>query len=333
MAVATWVVMPKTRSYNPSNLFRSILCPIDFSEPSAVALRYAASLARHTGARLHVFYANHPMLVAAAATALGDRDYATTTLAELRRFVGRAIPASVRRGVPISYATKTGETSKMIELAAREFRCELIVMGTQGLGGIQKVIVGSTTERMLRRAALPVLAIPPSFATESAAVAPPRLRAATTILIPVDLREQSARDVRAGERIARALGRGLLLLHVLPPIQAPPWFRADFTATARLEATKAGRQLESLARSVGSGVRVDTRVARGKAADEVAALAAEEGIGLVVMRRRRGPGVLGSRAGSIASRVLRHAVTPVLVLPDRPAKRLQAPRERLRASA
>ena len=55
----------------------------------------------------------------------------------------------------------------------------------------------------------------------------------------------------------------------------------------------------------------------GNPADEIAALAAEKRIGVVVMHLRKGPGLFGSRAGSIAYHVLRHAVTPVLALPGR----------------
>jgi len=57
-------------------------------------------------------------------------------------------------------------------------------------------------------------------------------------------------------------------------------------------------------------------VVTGNPADEIAALAAEERIGVVAMHLRKGPGLIGARAGSIAYHVLRHAVTPVLVLPD-----------------
>jgi nucleotide-binding universal stress UspA family protein len=87
-----------------------------------------------------------------------------------------------------------------------------------------------------------------------------------------------------------------------------------------MRVAKAQRRLESLAEAVGAGIQIETRVVSGNPADEIAALAAEERIGVVVMHLRKGPGLFGSRAGSIAYHVLRHAVTPVLVLPDRARK-------------
>ena len=313
--------MPKTRSFNPPGLFRSILCPVDFSDHSAVALRYAAILTKRSAGRLHVLHVNDPMLAAAAAVAFADRDYAKVALAELRPFVAKALPASTMKAISIRYAVETGDATRMIVSAAQRFRCDLIVMGTHGLSGLEKVLIGSTTERVLHRASLPVLAIPLGPSEAMGVQEPARLWPGAAILAPMDLREQSQRDIREAEQIARAFGTDLVLVHVVPPLQAPPWYRPDLSAHQRMQVTKAQRQLESLAKTVGPGVTTEIRVAAGRPADEISALAAEERIGLVVMHLRRGPGLLGSRAGSIAAHVLRHAVTPVLALPGRAVNR------------
>ena len=55
--------------------FRSILCPVDFSEPSRSALRYAVAIALRGRATLRVFYVNNPLLVASAPAALHDRQF------------------------------------------------------------------------------------------------------------------------------------------------------------------------------------------------------------------------------------------------------------------
>ncbi|MDO8793065.1 MAG: universal stress protein [Vicinamibacterales bacterium] len=313
--------MPKTRSFNPPGLFRSILCPVDFSDHSAVALRYAAILAKRSAGRLHVLHVNDPMLAAAAAVAFADRDYAKVALAELRPFVAKALPASTMKAISIRYAVDTGDPARMIASAAKRFRCDLIVMGTHGLSGLEKVLIGSTTERMLRRASLPLLAVPPSPPETMGAQAPARLWPDTAMMVPVDLGEQSTRDIREAEQIARAFGTDLVLVHVVPPLQPPPWYRADLSAHRRMQLTKAQRRLESLAKTIGPGVNTEIRVVAGRPADEISALAAEERIGLVVMHLRKGPGLFGSRAGSIAAHVLRHAVTPVLALPGRTVNR------------
>ena len=63
--------------------FRSVLCPIDFSEHSRLALRYAAAVAARGRAVLHVVYVNDPLLIAAAAAALHDRDLAKRSAQQL----------------------------------------------------------------------------------------------------------------------------------------------------------------------------------------------------------------------------------------------------------
>ena len=308
--------MPQTKVFKPSRLFRSILCPIDFSEHSARALRYSAAIAKRSDGRLHALYVNDPMLVAAAAVALNDRELVSVALGELRTFVASAVPARTT-GAAIKYSVETGDPARLIASTALRLKCDLVVMGTHGLSGVDKLIIGSTTERMLRRTTLPVLAVPPSAPDAGDKSAPPRSWPGPAIMVPVDLRDESQRDVRDAEKIARAFGTRLVLVHVVPQFQPPPWYRADLSAHWRIQVTKAQRELESLAKAVGRGVTAESRVLTGNPPDEIAALAAEKRIGLVVMHLRKGPGFFGSRAGSIASHVLRHAVTPVLALPDR----------------
>src|SRR5689334_15729059 len=67
--------------------FRGVLCPVDFSERSRLALRYADAIARRAHARLTVLYVNDPLLTAAAAAALHDRHLAERSRRELQTFV------------------------------------------------------------------------------------------------------------------------------------------------------------------------------------------------------------------------------------------------------
>jgi len=71
--------------------FRSVLCAIDFSEQSRQALRYAAVIAERGDAALTVLYVNDPLLIAAAAVALHDRELAKRSARELQEFVGAGL--------------------------------------------------------------------------------------------------------------------------------------------------------------------------------------------------------------------------------------------------
>jgi nucleotide-binding universal stress UspA family protein len=162
---------------------------------------------------------------------------------------------------------------------------------------------------------------------------PARSWPGAAILVPVDLRAQSARDVQDAEQIARAFGTDMVLVHAVSLLQAPPWFRGDLSAHQLVQSTAARRRLESLASKVSPGVNTEVRVVAGRPAAAIAALAVEERIGVVVMHLRRGPGLLGARAGSIATQVLRHAATPVLALPGRAVKRVVGARMSARKRA
>ena len=68
-------------------------------------------------------------------------------------------------------------------------------------------------------------------------------------MAPVDLRDDSESDVRDAAGIARAFGASLVLVHVVPQVTPPPWYRADLSAHWRMRVAKAHRRLESLAES------------------------------------------------------------------------------------
>jgi nucleotide-binding universal stress UspA family protein len=77
--------------------FRSILCAVDFSPPSAKALRYAAALARACGGRVTAIYAADPLLTAAVVTAYDSHVLERNALADLEKFVRASVPGTPAR--------------------------------------------------------------------------------------------------------------------------------------------------------------------------------------------------------------------------------------------
>ena len=129
-------------------LFRNILCPVDFSEHSRQALRYAALLASRNQGRLSAIFVEDPLLAAASA----GTTVPATTRAELRRFVESAVASYGINAKSISIQTTSGKPFREIARAAEQAGSDLIVMGAHGLTGATKMMLGSTTERVLRRA-------------------------------------------------------------------------------------------------------------------------------------------------------------------------------------
>jgi nucleotide-binding universal stress UspA family protein len=142
--------------------FSKVLCPVDFSDYSEAALRHAARLASRSGDTLIVMAVTDPLLAFAAETRYRNIDVGTTTAADLREFFNRVVPATkVRRQV--RYLITAGSPGSEIVKAAKRLRVDVIVIGTRGLGGVRRLMIGSTTDYVLRHASTPVLALPAAW--------------------------------------------------------------------------------------------------------------------------------------------------------------------------
>jgi nucleotide-binding universal stress UspA family protein len=147
---------PMPTSPKEPRAFKSILCPVDLSATSRGALRTARVLAEKFTARLSVLFVDDPLL-ARAALRFDEDELARRTRAELARFVEKAIGTQPRCSIDIVSGNPADEIIK----AVRRAGADLIVMGTQGRSGTRRLFFGSTAEAVLRRSAVPVLAVPP----------------------------------------------------------------------------------------------------------------------------------------------------------------------------
>ena len=206
--------------------FRHILCPVDFSEYSRTALRYAAALARRNKCRLTVLFVNDPLLGAAAAAAAYDvQALAARTDAELRRFVGGVIGVN---GPAMSIVTAFGHPAPEIIKAAKRLGADLVVMGSRGLTGPAKWFLGSTTERVLRTAERAGARGPPTKnRSRSEWASALRSWPGKRVLVPVDVADYTLADVRTVMNVLRAFDTAPLLVSVVPAARFPSWLKMD----------------------------------------------------------------------------------------------------------
>jgi nucleotide-binding universal stress UspA family protein len=292
--------------------FRSILCPIDFSSHSREALQHAVAIAKRFGGRVAVMFVEDPLL-AAAMSGSSARKLIARTRIELERFVTRSIAPLRPVQNEIAHVVATGNPADEILRAAKRSRSDLIVIGTQGLSGFRKLFFGSTTEQVLRQVDIPVLAIPPSKRSRSKGAHPMTIG---RVIAPLDLTGEWQSDAMRAAKVAAAFGAELLLVHVLTPIQAPPWLGSAARGTDRQRVERARAALDRIATRLSSDHEISCRVVTGNPADEIAKLS-KGATSLAVMSLREDSGVWGARRGSIAYRVLTHSSTPVLALPRR----------------
>jgi nucleotide-binding universal stress UspA family protein len=295
-----------------SDLFKTILCPVDFSEHSRQALAYAALLASRAHGRLIVVFVEDPLLAAAAAIEYDEKTLVDKGREALRRFVEPTIRRYGFRLSDITLDVAIGRPHDEIAWTADRLKCDIIVMGAHGRTGANRMMMGSTTHRILRHAPLPVLAVPPV----KTRVKPPSTRwPGKWLLAPIDLGARDRADALAAAVVARELGAQLLLVHVVEPINELAWLELDVVRRNQQRERRALAHLTRLKDDLTWAV-ADCRVLSGLPADEIAAAAATGNVGLVVMTRRRAQGLFGPRQGSISYKVLVDANTPVLALPS-----------------
>ena len=154
-------------------MYTRILVAVDGSQTSRRAFDAALNLASSFGATLRPFYAveNTPMYFDAPGY---DPSVLLNRLVELGKELGAELTQAMReRGVAgeiaVGESSSVDDVPTLVLRAAAEFNADLIVMGTHGRRGVQRLILGSVAERCVRQSTLPVLLIPSAAGGDTAA--------------------------------------------------------------------------------------------------------------------------------------------------------------------
>jgi nucleotide-binding universal stress UspA family protein len=291
-----------------------ILCPVDFSEFSIRAYHHALSLAEHYRAKLvaqHIVeLARYPYADYAASAG----DYAAFGRAleeggqqQLREFVTRH-----RHEIQPELVVHRGTAPDCILSFAQARKADLIVMGTHGRRGYDRLVLGSVTNRVMRRTPCPVLAVcgPRDDATSAERAASEEhshVHHLSRILFCTDFSENSERALNYAVSAADEYDAELTLLHVLEHVPSPVKTEKTIaTATERLD-----KLISAEGRKT---VRIKTAVRIGKPYQQIIQLALEAKIDLVAMGVR-GRGALDLAVfGSTTYRVLQLGPCPVLAV-------------------
>lgn len=142
---------------------RKILFPTDFSECSEEAKLYAVSFTKSFGATLYILTVSQPLnlnLASADPIILHDLDARLESSAQEN--LDRLREELVQEGVEVRISLRRGTPFLEIVTFAEEKEIDLIIMGTHGWSGIDHMLLGSTTEKVVRRAPCPVLTVKPA---------------------------------------------------------------------------------------------------------------------------------------------------------------------------
>ena len=156
-----------------------ILCPVDFSDVSRRALDHAIVLARWYGSEITALHIHNPMILPVPPVL-----FAQMSGPFLKPDIGRPdleahldawLAPARAAGVPTQMIfDETHKVANCILACAASLPADLIVMGTHGLGGFERLMLGSVTEKVVRQASCAVLTVPPltTLGVEAAVQAP-----------------------------------------------------------------------------------------------------------------------------------------------------------------
>jgi nucleotide-binding universal stress UspA family protein len=286
-----------------------ILCPLDFSEFSSTAFDYAQSLARHYQAKLLLEHVLQPPF--SAYPCFDCPDVANQLFQALRAHAEQQlrefVQSHTRDGVELESLVHEGMVTDQILAFAEARAVDLIVMGTHGWHGFDHLLLGSVTERVLRKARCPVLAVRKLSYGSMVSAGSPYPVHLRRILLATDFSRHAERALDYALSLAEKYKAELALLHVLEEIP-PSWDLSTVTAdvVARLE-----KPIPAEARD---RCTPKARMRVGRPYQEIVRYALETETELVIL------GVRGRNAldlalfGSTALRVIHQAPCPVLAV-------------------
>lgn len=287
-----------------------ILCPVDFSPFSEHALRYAVRVAKWSGATLHVLHVFPTLPQSTANQLAASRALAAKTLDETierQRLPGMQIEREI---------VESGEAPPRILERAAALKADLIIAGSHGRTGVQRVLLGSVVEGLLHQSPVPLLVVP-SHADLVVLEADDFFK---RIVCAVDFSAASLAALAVAFAVAEEADGALTLLHVveLPP-DLTPLTRDDNYDREQVRAEAEASALTKMQALIPHHARdyctIKTAVLEGAASKQILRVADVERANLIVL------GVHGRNIfdlaffGSNAKAAVRQAHCPVLVVP------------------
>jgi nucleotide-binding universal stress UspA family protein len=291
----------------------TILVPLDGSPLGEWALLYAEALAaaRHDPVRLLRVVEAEPRGITArgerAAIARDEQDRA-----EAAGYLDELAREPRTRGIEVSTEVVIGDPVETI--LERAPRAGVVVMATRGAGGVDRWLIGSVADKVMRLAAVPVLLVRPPYTA-----IPRRTVALRRLMVPLDGSQLAEAALEPAVDLATRAGAALTLIRV-EPWRTGRWGPDPSSAAYRAideEVTAAGVAYLNTAREkLPASLDVETVLLRGWVAESIVEFAFHEKVDLTVMTAHGRGGFRRFVLGSTADRVIRSGVPTLLLRPS-----------------
>jgi nucleotide-binding universal stress UspA family protein len=302
-------------------LLKTVLVATDGSEPAARALTFAIGLARKHGATLVLCTSvDTSAAISSCASPYGfDAGRAIQALeGAAREILVRASATATVAGVAHATMLLSGSAAAAILDCAEAERCDAIVVGTHGRGAVKRLFLGSTAADVLRRSNVPVFIVPPHADARFAL-------AAGRVLVAVDASEPGDAALNFAESLAQSEGASLVLCTAVDTrdlVSKASDYGYDGRPLLSDMRQSADAVLERASEHAAARhVTCEQSVVNGEPAGSIAAAAAVQGAGMIVIGTHGRRGLERLFLGSVAEGVVRQAAVPVAVVraPHAPA--------------
>jgi nucleotide-binding universal stress UspA family protein len=295
-----------------------VLFPTDFSPFSEFAFAYALALARRLAGRLDIVHVLDTNMLAHGSGQgfwLGESEMADVLDSMQEHAQSRLtilVDMAGAQGVEAGSHVLRGQPVPQIIEAARQLEAGMVVMPSHGRTGLDRLVFGSTSERVMRHCPAPVLVIKhPEHEFVTADSLEVRL---ARVLFPTDFSEFSLKGLPYAVSLCREFGAELVLAYVAEvPIILPELMPEVSDGLDADQVAFAETRMRSMAEGI-EGVQTDVVVRRGQAPQEIAGLAQDRQVDLIVIPTHGRSGIRHVFWGSVAEKVTRWARCPVLII-------------------
>jgi len=281
---------------------KRILVPVDFSEPSKTAVNYGLSLALEFDAEL--LLAN-----------IAPIDQELHEKAQVQLY--KLIPGDLWERLDFETIVKSGDVRDEILGIVNDRQVDLVVMGSHGRGYFERMVLGSVTERMLRKLPVPILTV--SHLDAAHQIHSPGVVPLKRILYASDLGGDFDAGLQFAVRLARGLDAHLTVAHVIDPMgtgflsEQTVGYVPEYAANVRRQAEEYLHRLITV--ETDGSVPITTVLGEGTPYIAINEIAAECRADLIVINLHGKSAIERALLGSTAERVIRTATVPVLALP------------------
>ena len=279
---------------------KTILVPTDLSKYAKNALRVAAQLATKTKSEIRLLNVNEQVVYA---NPLGEYytydqsmedDYQQAATEAMQKEIETLKTDGSLAGVPIQTSIQSGPMLGVIEDLIKDQGIDLVVMGTHGATGMEEFVVGSNTQKVIRKATCPVLSIPLSFSKDTF----------STIVLPTTLKDDQALTFKKLAEIQELFHSKIYVLYLNNPASLPD----DKAIEQRVNELANAAGLENI-EVFSSKENVFNEE------DAILKFATEQQADLIAMGTHQRKGLSHLIFGSITESTINHANIPVLSIP------------------